>query len=550
MALSLKHQLQRWTVIQLRRIGFDVTISTPLPTRGDGSTFDMHLPAFPPPPPPPPSPLSSPSDEEDGVGGDGGQEEEEDEEGNSHQQHHVVSNRRGEVVVAGSGGSVAFGSKAAYYSYNTPPVAGFVPFFGRRKVESSPSTLSPSSLSEYKAPAGQRRKRGILSMPPSRRFRTSRRRVWLFLGLLGLMAVWLVTSGLAGEMWRGVVGKGAYGRWKARDDGRTGYQSLTRRGIEVGDGDGMYEGTRRGQATLGEETVASLSSGSDLGPKAVIISLVRDSAIYGDVLQSIGGMETHWNHRRRYPWVIFGFGPFSEEFKMASSNFTSSTCQYVTISPRSAGFIHEHPALDGFEWFWKVDHSVSVWMLSPISQYSLLPVCLKDELFVYSVLCKFSWAINSQTYLSQDIEYDVFRFMRDSGIKYAVNKRGVEQKGFRFASALAARSQRFIETHRGMVLPGTNVDTILSKQGRRKNPSSSDFGCNISAVSLGFELGNLNFFRGRKHGVFLNWLDREGLRPGLQGQGHDGHGDDDDIFVRMLSVAMFLPQEQVWDLCE
>ncbi|OJD23579.1 hypothetical protein ACJ73_05067 [Blastomyces percursus] len=42
MALSIKHQLQRWTVQQLHRIGFtNVTLSTPLPTRGDGSTFDM-----------------------------------------------------------------------------------------------------------------------------------------------------------------------------------------------------------------------------------------------------------------------------------------------------------------------------------------------------------------------------------------------------------------------------------------------------------------------------------------------------------------------------
>ncbi|EGE80789.2 hypothetical protein BDDG_03730 [Blastomyces dermatitidis ATCC 18188] len=42
MALSIKHQLQRWTVQQLHRIGFTkVTLSTPLPTRGDGSTFDM-----------------------------------------------------------------------------------------------------------------------------------------------------------------------------------------------------------------------------------------------------------------------------------------------------------------------------------------------------------------------------------------------------------------------------------------------------------------------------------------------------------------------------
>ncbi|PGH30481.1 hypothetical protein GX50_06772 [[Emmonsia] crescens] len=42
MPLSIKHQLQRWTVQQLHRIGFtNVTLSTPLPTRGDGSTFDI-----------------------------------------------------------------------------------------------------------------------------------------------------------------------------------------------------------------------------------------------------------------------------------------------------------------------------------------------------------------------------------------------------------------------------------------------------------------------------------------------------------------------------
>ncbi|PGH18524.1 hypothetical protein AJ79_00301 [Helicocarpus griseus UAMH5409] len=44
MTLSLKHQLQRWTVHQLHRIGFtNVTLATPLPTRGDGSTFDIDI---------------------------------------------------------------------------------------------------------------------------------------------------------------------------------------------------------------------------------------------------------------------------------------------------------------------------------------------------------------------------------------------------------------------------------------------------------------------------------------------------------------------------
>ncbi|KAK2801140.1 hypothetical protein FQN50_007869 [Emmonsiellopsis sp. PD_5] len=43
MPLSLKHQLQRWTVHQLNRLGFtNITLTTPLPTRGDGSTFDLH----------------------------------------------------------------------------------------------------------------------------------------------------------------------------------------------------------------------------------------------------------------------------------------------------------------------------------------------------------------------------------------------------------------------------------------------------------------------------------------------------------------------------
>ncbi|KAK2787896.1 hypothetical protein FQN53_004337 [Emmonsiellopsis sp. PD_33] len=48
MPLSLKHQLQRWTVHQLNRLGFtNITLTTPLPTRGDGSTFDLHADADP-----------------------------------------------------------------------------------------------------------------------------------------------------------------------------------------------------------------------------------------------------------------------------------------------------------------------------------------------------------------------------------------------------------------------------------------------------------------------------------------------------------------------
>jgi alpha 1,2-mannosyltransferase len=108
-------------------------------------------------------------------------------------------------------------------------------------------------------------------------------------------------------------------------------------------------------------------------------------------------MEYWWNRKYQYPWVFFNDEPFTDEFKAATQNLTSSQCYYEivpkghwslpdwideerfmngltylgTIGVRegwmvsyhntcrwNSGFFYKHPWLKDFDWYWRIEPDV------------------------------------------------------------------------------------------------------------------------------------------------------------------------------------------------
>ncbi|KAK2626770.1 hypothetical protein QTJ16_003945 [Diplocarpon rosae] len=126
-----------------------------------------------------------------------------------------------------------------------------------------------------------------------------------------------------------------------------------------------------------------------------------------------------------------------------------------------------------------------------------------------------------------DIDYDVFRFMRDNKLKYGFNINILDDA--RSFPSLWARTRAFAAAHANLIHPDADLGWLLDpKNGGEYN--NCQFFSN-------FEIGSLNFWRGEANEAYFNWLDRAG------GFYYERFGDAP---VHTLSVAMFVPKSEVW----
>lgn len=129
-----------------------------------------------------------------------------------------------------------------------------------------------------------------------------------------------------------------------------------------------------------------------------MISLVRNSELKG-IAQSMTELEYRFNSLYQYPWIFFNDEPFTEEFKAATSNLTSSNVYYEVVPKEhwdmpdwidktrfdnsleylgtigvgkgwmesyhnmcrwNSGFFYRHPRLKDFDWYWRVEPDVRI----------------------------------------------------------------------------------------------------------------------------------------------------------------------------------------------
>lgn len=139
------------------------------------------------------------------------------------------------------------------------------------------------------------------------------------------------------------------------------------------------------------------------------------------------------------------------------------------------------------------------------------------------------------------IQYDVFRFMQENKMVYGFNMAILDNVSF---PSLWEKTQAFRNTHKKFVHKEANLDWALH---RSKDPDSL-----IRAATTihdtpttsehcqfypNFEIGSLDFFRGRAHQAYFHHLDQSG------GFYYEQFGDAP---VHTLSIGMFLPKRQVW----
>ncbi|KAI0973424.1 glycolipid 2-alpha-mannosyltransferase-domain-containing protein [Xylaria arbuscula] len=264
----------------------------------------------------------------------------------------------------------------------------------------------------------------------------------------------------------------------------------------------------------------------DTRPEAAFIALVRNSEVE-EMVYSMMQLEARFNSRltHRYDWVFFNDEEFSDEFKIAVQNATSSQC-YFEIIPEEHWSVPSWIDATRFDVGRQFMGSIGVgkaWLQSyhHMCRWNAGLFALEEGLALY----EFFWRVEPGVDFSCNINYDVFRFMRDNNLAYGFNMAILDDA--RSFPSLWDRTKTFIKNNEHMIHEDADYDC---NDFDRLEYNNCQFYSN-------FEVGSLAFFRSKEHRAYFEHLDRTG------GFYYERFGDAP---IHTLSVSLFLPKSRIW----
>lgn len=268
---------------------------------------------------------------------------------------------------------------------------------------------------------------------------------------------------------------------------------------------------------------------------ATLFMLVRNIEL-SETLQTMREIEDRFNKKYRYPWTFLNDVPFTDEFKELTTGMASGKTEY--------GLVPEE-----------------FWSLPDFIQEDKFEECLAD--FVnrsviyggsvsYRHMCRFNsgfffrqelmnqyryyWRVEPGTRFFCDQRYDPFTFMREYNKTY----------GFVIAipeydetiPTLWRTVEEFFNEHPEYLASDSAKLFLTDKNHARRSDmvmtSGSDY--NLCHFWSNFEIGDLDFFRGKEYLDYFNHLDRAG------GFFYERWGDAP---VHTIGVVMMLNKSQI-----
>ncbi|KAK7959917.1 uncharacterized protein PG986_004771 [Apiospora aurea] len=283
-------------------------------------------------------------------------------------------------------------------------------------------------------------------------------------------------------------------------------------------------------------------------PKAALISLVNNSDVAA-MVHTVTQLEASFNAKKlhRYDWVFFNHEEFTDEFKAAVLNISSSRCFFERIPKEHWSVPHwvDHAEFAEARHFLEdIDNEVA-WQEyhHHKSRWNAGLFALESRLQGY----EWYWRVEPGVQYTCHIKYDIFQFMRDNNMAYGFNLALLGDA--RFFPSLWDRTKVFKLSHPNMVHPEADMGWALHTPRDSRDvirSASTPAGYEIMTEEeeynscqfySNFEVGSLDYFRGEKHQSYFQHLDRSG------GFYYERFGDAP---VHTLSVNMFLPKRRVW----
>ena len=258
--------------------------------------------------------------------------------------------------------------------------------------------------------------------------------------------------------------------------------------------------------------------------KATFVTLVRNRDLYS-LAESIKSVEDRFNSKFNYDWVFLNDEEFTDEFKNVTTALVSGTTKYGVIPKEhwsfpewidqekaaqvrkemrdnkviygdsisyrhmcrfESGFFYKHPLLNDYDWYWRVEPDIK---------------------------------------LHCDINYDVFKFMKDNKKKYAF---AISIKEYEATiPTLWETTREFMKLHPDLIHENNMLDFVSDDEG---------LSYNLCHFWSNFEIASLDLWRSPAYTAYFDHLDKNG------GFFYERWGDAP---VHSIGAALFLDRSEI-----
>lgn len=246
--------------------------------------------------------------------------------------------------------------------------------------------------------------------------------------------------------------------------------------------------------------------------KAAIVYLVRSrSKDINELKRSLSLLDINFNDKFNYPVIIF-HEDFNNNLMEDIQKSTHSKLKFEKVEFEIPNILRnetipEFIYVNGFEFSIGYRH-----MCRFFSGLIYQNPALKDY--------DYYWRLDTDSFLLDKIDYDIFRFMQENNYVYGYTNTGCDHPDA--VSGLWDATEKYIEEN--------NIQpTFLHKYIQNGIWDRTGFGTN-------FEISKLDFWRSDEYMNFFKYLDKEG------GTYKYRWGDN---VIHLLAISMFIPENQV-----
>lgn len=218
-------------------------------------------------------------------------------------------------------------------------------------------------------------------------------------------------------------------------------------------------------------------------------------------------LERTWNHKFNYPWTFINDEPFSEEFKTVTQLQTKAECRYEII-PK------EH---------WEIPSWINNDLMEESAQYLEDQDVQYARMKSYHQMCRWNsgyfykhpaladyqyyWRVEPNVHFFCDVDYDVFRYMRDHNKTYGFTITLFDSP--QSIETLWPVTQEFIAQNK-QYMNSNNAYKFLTDDIRRPDITHKAHGYSTCHFWSNFEIADMGFWRSEAYEAYFNHLDRAG----------------------------------------
>lgn len=242
-------------------------------------------------------------------------------------------------------------------------------------------------------------------------------------------------------------------------------------------------------------------------PSAVILSVVSPEDDLQKILDTIYSVETKFNNHLHYPWVFISKETLPGPTISTIESILGNRCSFGTIPDKEWGYpsyIDKNKAAISRAQMFKLEFGSS-------ESYRHMARYLSGPIFSHELLLDYDWywRIDPGSFLTCDVQYDLFRRLQDERKIFGFTLTGREDP--ETMKTLWDVTREYIEQHENYTpdLRGFIIDSGDPKIGRdKKLVKADDF--NYCYFWSNSEIGNLNFWRSPPVKAYFEYLDHKG----------------------------------------